>query len=95
MKIKIKYIGTQPEIVKVIKGERKMKIEVGKTYVIKERGSRHIQPYVVKVFKIGFFKVFCKWTVYNWKDDYSYEDCGWKSKRRFICEEKKWFGGEE
>lgn len=69
-----------------------MKIEVGKTYAFKDRGRDH--PYVVKVFKLGIFRAFCRWNVYNLKDDYSYEACGWKSKRRFICEEKDWFGDE-
>lgn len=66
-----------------------MKIEVGKRYIVKQDWSEH-NPFAVKVVKVGLFRVYCRWITYNIDNDYRYKDCGWISKRRFICEEKDW-----
>lgn len=66
-----------------------MKIEVGKRYVIKQ-GLLGCNTFAVDVLKIGVFRVFCKWTTYDLDLGYTYKDCGWISRRRFICEEKDW-----
>lgn len=66
-----------------------MKIEVGKRYMVKQ-GWAGLNPFVVKVVKVGVFRVFCKWTTNDLDYKCTYEDCGWISKRRFICEEEDW-----
>lgn len=66
-----------------------MKLKVGKCYMVKQNWLGE-HPFTVKVVKIGLFRVYCRWTTYNWEFDYEYKDCGWVSKRRFICEEKDW-----
>lgn len=66
-----------------------MKIEVGKRYMVKQ-GWLGIQPFAAEVVKIGLFRVFCKWNTHYLDDDNFFKDCGWISKRRFICEEKDW-----
>lgn len=66
-----------------------MKLKVGEPYVVKQ-GLFGEHPFSVKVVKIGVFRVYCRWITYNPDGDYSYKDCGWISKRRFICELKDW-----
>ena len=66
-----------------------MKIEVGKRYIVKESWLG-THPFSVEVRKVGVFRVYCKWTTRNLDYNYSYEDCGWISKRRFICNEEDW-----
>lgn len=66
-----------------------MKIETGKLYMVKQ-GWFEECPFLVKVIKIGVFRVYCRWVTHDLDYDYRYEDCGWISKRRFICEENDW-----
>lgn len=69
-----------------------MKIEVGKWYIVKQNWEG-IHPFSVKVVKIGLFRVYCRWVTHDVTFDYEYEDCGWISKRRFICKEEDWYEG--
>ena len=66
-----------------------MKIKIGKRDMVKQ-GLLGYNPVVVKVVKVGVFRVYCRWITNDLDYDYSYQDCGWISKRRFICEEKDW-----
>lgn len=67
-----------------------MKIEVGKRYIVKQNWFEECSPFAVKVIKIGVFRVYCRWVTHDLDYDFRYKDCGWISKRRFICEEKDW-----
>lgn len=67
-----------------------MKIEVGKKYMVKRDWFFGEGPFSVKVMKIGVFRVYCRWVVHDLDYGCRYNDCGWISKRRFICEEKDW-----
>lgn len=72
-----------------VKERWRMKIEIGKQYIVKQ-GWLGNNPFAVKVVKIGVFRVYCRWFTHDLDYDYSYQDFGWISKRRFICEEKDW-----
>lgn len=67
--------------------QEKIKIESGERYQVKKPFTN---VFTVKVVRIKRFKVFCKWTVHDWDEDYIFEDCGWISKRRFICKKEDW-----
>lgn len=66
-----------------------MKIKAGKWYMVKQDWSG-MNPFSAKAIKIGLFRVYCRWTTHDLDYGYRYEDCGWISKRRFMCEVKDW-----